>query len=397
MQTMSDNPNASNASAAEKRVSYSPKTEYDQKFFIIPSVISERKRPYGDDIFKFFNIKNNQKYIPWKGSRSSLYMHQEYIKTYHLFNSLITDNNNIPVSVGNPLSMNHQSFCKLLQQDYKKNPDHFLFQEQIEGTEITLFAYKGNWHFASKYKFADKKTIDLFIDVAEAVGLKPKHLDENYCYNFVLQHPKYVYVHRYMKPAIYLISAFSVNQNKNIITRVLNIDLPGVLTPESVYMNFNKLDLVLREWKGKLPVPILQSELYKDKHIKHPHYYRGICITHLPTGLTTTATNYAFNNFQRKTDGCRCDDDKCSCSIKHSAISGNIANAIVCNTTCYDCKFSSYICNTCSERRREMTEFDDDVDKPDHYDDDDYDDDDDELEYASSCRCMTCRRDALDR
>jgi hypothetical protein len=44
-----------------------------------------------------------------------------------------------------------------------------------------------------------------------------------------------------------------------------------------------------------------------------------------------------------------------------------------------------------------MTEFEYDVDdddvEPDHRDD--YDDD--EIEYASSCRCMTCRRDALDR
>jgi hypothetical protein len=36
----------------------------------------------------------------------------------------------------------------------------------------------------------------------------------------------------------------------------------------------------------------------------------------------------------------------------------------------------------------------------DDYDYDDYDDhgrDDDDLEYASSCRCMTCRNDALNR
>lgn len=369
-------------------VGVSAETDYDQKFFMMPSIISQRKRPYGDDKFKFFNLTYKQKYTAWKSSKARLNTHLEYIKTYHLFNSLITDENDVPVSVGNPLSMDHKSFCMLLQQDYKKNPDNFLLREHVEGTEITLFAYKGIWHFASKYKFADKKTIDLFVDVAEAVGLKPEHLDEKYCYNFVLQHPKYTYIHRFMKPAIYLISAFSINQNKNTITRAFDIHLPGVLRPDSVYINFNKLDLVLREWKGKLPVPILESELYKDKHIKHPHYQRGVCITHLPTGLTTTATNYAFKHFQRKTDGCRCDDDKCSCPIKHSAISGNIANAIVSNTSCYDCKYSTYVCETCSEKRREMTEIDDDSDE---YDDDSDEYDDDDIEYPSSCRCMTCR------
>lgn len=379
------------------RAGVSAETDYDQKFFTMPSIISQRKRPYPyvDEKFKFFNLTYKQKYTTWKGSRSSLNTHLEYIKSYHLFNSLITDENDIPVSVGNPLSMDHKSFCMLLQQDYKKNPENFSLKEQVEGTEITLFAYKGNWRFASKYKFPDEKTIDIFVEVAEAVGLKPAHLDEKYCYNFVFQHPKYTYIHRFTKPAIYLISAFSINQNKNTITRAFDIDLPGVLRPESVYRNFNKLDLVLREWKGKLPLPISQSELFKDKHIKHQHYQRGVCITHLPTGLTTTATNYAFKYFQRKTDGCRCDDDKCSCSIKHSAVSGNIANAIVSNTTCGDCRYSTYVCINCSERRREMTQIDDDYDDNDDEKtkSDEYDDDDD-IEYPSSCRCMTCRSNA---
>jgi len=342
---------------------YRPDTDYSEKYFNIPSVISHRKRPYADDVFKFFNLKNRQKRIPWKGSKATLYEQHEDIKTYNLFNSLITDVNNVPVSVGTPMPMDNKSFCKLFQADFmseilESTMDDFLFQELIEGTEITLFAYKGNWHFASKYNFADRKTIDLFVEAAEAVGLKPKHLNDNYCYNFVFQHPTVAYVHKFVKPAIYLISTFTVNQKDKIITRMFDIELPGVKTPESVYVNHNKLDMVLREWKGKMPKHVWDNDPYEGKYFMHPRTYRGVCITHLPSGLTTTATNYHFRGCYRDIQGCSCNGrDQCTCDMKgvfmDKAMSGNISKAFECPKSCPDCSNGGmYICYTCGPRTR---------------------------------------------
>jgi hypothetical protein len=352
IQTMTDF-NASTVS--EKKSSYKPYTDYNENFFNIPSVISQRKRAYGDDVFKFFNLKNNQKRIPWKGSKASLYSQHDHIKTYNLFNSIITDLNNVPLSIGNTCPMDNKSFCKLLQSDFKENRQHFLFKELIEGTEITLFAYKGNWHFASKYNFADKKTIDLFVETAEAVGLKPKHLNDYYCYNFVFQHPEVAYVHKFVHHAIYLISTFTVNKKDKIIKRLFDndIELPGVKIPKNVHVNHVKIDLVLREWKGKLPKHVWDNDPHEGRFMMHPSTYRGVCITHLPSGLTTTATNYHFRGLYRDINGCSCcSRQQCTCNMKgvfmDKSMSGNISKAFQCPKSCSYCSNGrSYICTVC--------------------------------------------------
>jgi hypothetical protein len=352
--------NATHRTAINMTDIYRPDTDYSEKYFNIPSIISHRKRPYGDDVFKFFNLKNNQKRIPWKGSNATLYSQHEDIKTYNLFNSLITDANNVPLSIGNTLPMDNKSFSKLLQCDFKENREHFLFQELIEGTEITLFAYNGNWHFASKYNFADKKTIDLFVEAAEAVGLKPKHLNDNYCYNFVFQHPEIAYVHKFVHHAIYLISTFTVNQKDKIITRLFDIDieLPGVQIPGNVHVNHDKIDLVLREWKGKLPKHVWDNDPHEGRFLMHPSTYRGVCITHLPSGLTTTATNYHFRGLYRDINDCSCNGrDQCTCIMKgvfmDKAMSGNISKAFQCPKYCCDCSDGRpYICYGCAPRPR---------------------------------------------
>ena len=341
---------------SKKKYIYMPDTDYNEKFFNIPSVISQRKRPYGDDVFKFFNVKNNQKRIPWKGSNATLYSQHEDIKIYNLFNSLVTDVNNVPVSVGNTLPMDNKSFCKLFQPHFKANREQFLFQELIEGTEMTLFAFNGNWHFASKYNFVDKKTIDLFMEAAEAVGLKPTHLNDNYCYNFVFQHPEVAYVHKFVRPAIYLISTFTVSKKDKIITRLYDIELPGVKIPENVYVNHDIIDFVLREWKGKMPKHLWDNDPYDGKYFMHPSTYRGVCITHLPSGLTTTATNYHFRGLYRDINGCSCNGRYlCTCNMKgifmNKAMSGNISKAFQCPKYCPHCSDGrSYICTVCGPR-----------------------------------------------
>jgi hypothetical protein len=341
---------------SDKKTIYTTETDYNENFFNIPSVISQRKRLYGDDVFKFFNIKPYQKNIPWKGSKATLYIQHEAIKTYNLFNSLITDLNNVPLSIGNSLPMDNNSFCKLFQSHLKANRDDFLFQQLIEGTEITLFAYNGNWHFASKYNLAHNKTIDLFVEAAEAVGLKPKHLNDNYCYNFVFQHPKVAYVHKFVHHAIYLISTFTVSKKDNIITKLYDIQLPGVQIPGNVHLNHNKLEMVLREWKGKMPKHVWDNDPYEGKYFMHPSTYRGVCITHLPSGLTTTATNYHFRGLYRDINGCSCcARQQCTCNMKgvfmDKAMSGNISKAFQCPQSCSYCSDGRpYICTVCGPR-----------------------------------------------
>jgi hypothetical protein len=140
---------------------------------------------------------------------------------------------------------------------------------------------------------------------------------------------------------------------------MFDIELPGVKRPESVYVNHNKIEMVLREWKGKLPKHVWDNDPHEGRFLKHSDIYRGVCITHLPSGLTTTATNYHFRGLYRNINGCFCcARQQCTCNMKRAfmdkAMSGNISKAFECPESCIYCSdghsYICYICYVCGPR-----------------------------------------------
>lgn len=364
------------------------------------------------------------------------------IKTMTLEHLVVVDPNDTPLSVGTPWSIPQKQFIKMFKKEFataSKNSmseifDAFDFKELVEGTEINVYYYKGLWRFATKYKDgdtikngeADCETVALFESTAKAVGLDINALDKKLSYNFVFQHPAVVYVHKFVSHAIYLDSVFMFNKREKNAIQLLDFKLPkGVKSPNSIPVNsYLGLKGTFDEWKGTLSKHALMNDPYEGKFLMHSSTIRGITITHVATGLRTNITNYHFKGLYRRSNGCICDvHEKCSCSMKNAmprAMSGNIANATLCEEVCYYCKSHGYICWECAERCNRKVKMeasyvyheadyyrDDDDDREDdvysNRDDerderyDDERDDDEDIEYASSCRCMTCRNDAIDR
>ena len=362
------------------------------------------------------------------------------IKTMMIERLVVADHKDTPLSVGTPWSIPQKQFIKMFKKEFataSKNSmseiyDAFDFQELVEGTEINVYYYKGLWRFATKYKDgdtikngeADCETVALFKSTAKAVGLDiDAALDKKLSYNFVFQHPAVVYVHKFVSHAIYLDSVFMFNKREKNAIQLLDFKLPkGVKSPNSIPVNsYLGLKGTFDEWKGTLSKHAWMNDPYEGKYLMHNSTIRGITITHVATGLRTNITNYHFKGLYRTSNGCICDvHEKCSCSMKGAmprSMSGNIADATLCEEVCYYCKSYSYICGECAELCNMKVKMeasyvyhetdyccDDDYRDDDYRDDDvysdDYDDhgrDDDDLEYASSCRCMTCRNDALNR
>jgi hypothetical protein len=297
--------------------------------------------------FKFFHLK---RYLKWNIQNT----YTEDVKMFHLFNSFITDSNNTPLSVGTPQAMENKTFCKLFKKDYSDNKSDYLVRQLIEGTEINLFYHDGRWQFATKYKLAGPRTTSLFLECVEKLKVNLDDLDKTYCYNFIFQHPTIAYVHKFIHHAIYLISTFKVDRNLKCITQNYNIKIDGVKKPDSVIINHNTLEMILREWKGTMPKRVWDEDPYEGKYFMHMNTYKGISITHLPTGLFTTAINYHFKGLYRNINGCYCPArESCTCKKKDSfmekSMSGNISKAFTCPETCNKrCKIATYICHDCS-------------------------------------------------
>jgi hypothetical protein len=297
--------------------------------------------------FKFFHLK---RYLKWNIKNT----YTEDVKTLHLFNSFITDSKDIPVSVGTPQPMDNKSFCGLFNNDFTNNKEEYLVRELIEGTEINMFYYNSKWQFATKYKFADPETTSLFLDCVKVLNVNIDNLDKTYCYNFIFQHPTVAYVHKFIHRAIYLISAFKIDNNSKCVAQNYNIKITGVKEPDSVIINHSKLDMILREWKGTMPKHVWDEDPYEGKYFMHMDIYKGISITHMPTGLFTTAINYHFKGLYRDINGCHCCARKsCTCKMKNEfmnkSMSGSISKSYYCPEKCNKrCKTANYICHDCA-------------------------------------------------
>ena len=96
----------------------------------------------------------------------------------------------------------------------KVNWKDCVIEESIDGTLITLYYYNGRWNTATKSTFdgnccwnSQETFHNLFEDAVKCVGLNYKILDTDFCYSFVLCHPKSRNITNYTKPRLYHVSS----------------------------------------------------------------------------------------------------------------------------------------------------------------------------------------------
>jgi len=176
-----------------------------------------------NNILKLYNVEcrtsNNQKYSVVRYLKDFLCV--DYVPTYGLCRSVILNSANNVVSFAPPKSISSDIFIKM----YPEKNDNLIAQEFVEGTMINAFwdstiGLSGSWEISTRntvgatssfFKGANKKTFrDMFLEAAKESNLVLEHLNKEFCYSFVLQHPDNRIVVPFKRPTLYLVALYSI-------------------------------------------------------------------------------------------------------------------------------------------------------------------------------------------
>lgn len=206
-------------------------------------------------------IKYNKKELP-----------KMMYSTRGLIRSVVVNSFNKIVSFSPPKCISYEDFME-------KNPiynDNIIVEELVEGTMIQLFwdSYECKWEIATKSSIGGYNTNtftkmtfrDMFFDALKEIKITLNDFNHNYCYSFVLQHPKNQIVFDIIKPQLYLLYVYH-------ITSVCNM-VEDDNTHDEIYikvhhlfdhpLNKNKPQFLPKECKIKYP---------KQFHLKQDNIY----------------------------------------------------------------------------------------------------------------------------
>lgn len=170
----------------------------------------------------------------WRSSKGKMYNILKYDKSWlsldlyecsGLFRSVITGDKKI-LSYSPPKSLNVDRFMK------KYGDDKLVAEEFVEGTMVNLFfderiGENGDWEIATRstvganvsfFTAGKSKKEDtfryMFLEVCDKVKLDFDKLPKEYCYSFVLQHPKNRIVSPITEEALFLIAIYKCDTEK---------------------------------------------------------------------------------------------------------------------------------------------------------------------------------------
>ena len=208
---------------------------------------------------------------------------QDFVSTYGLCRSVITDKIGNIVSFSPPKSLSKNDFTA-------KYPDtcQIVATEFVEGTMINVFWDRNeeHWIIATRStiyidpSICNTKTFDnMFYDAAFDNKLILDELSHDYSYSFVLQHPNNRIVLPIFKPQLYLIAIYSFEGN--IVSSHDIADFP-----------------VFQMTTVKSPA-IFQLTSYSEFQERTnilDYTYLGVVFTNLATGLRTKFRNPNYEN-----------------------------------------------------------------------------------------------------
>ena len=194
----------------------------------------------------------------------------ENVSSLGLFRSVITKDG-VMKGFSPPKSLNREYFME--KYPITKNKKNNCYAEEfVEGTMINLFYDDtiNDWVICTKSKVGarnvffkestfsyDKTFRFMFLNAAEEIGINFDKLPKDYCYSFVLQHPKNRIVTLFIESKIYLIGCYKINNETNVVTEIsrsekekiinnMSIDLPNVYeidSYENMYERWANKDL----------------------------------------------------------------------------------------------------------------------------------------------------------
>jgi hypothetical protein len=193
-------------------------------------------------------MKNNKVYNVIKYDKA--YLTYDMVESIGKWRSVILSNNKIVV-FSPPKSLNVDQFIS------KYNEQECIAEEFIEGTMINLFYDKDieKWEIASKssvggnIKYFKEQPIfsELFYEICSELNINLENLCKDYCYSFVIQHPKNKFVIPIKEKRLYLIACYKIDNETFKVTEIskYNLNIENVCLPQ-VY-NFTSYN-ELYEW-----------------------------------------------------------------------------------------------------------------------------------------------------
>lgn len=185
------------------------------------------------------NTNNNYKIINYKHGQYS----DEQIKEIGVFRSVIIRDDKV-MCFSPPKSISYENF-KQENSDYSA----VVAEEYIEGTMVNLFfddkkvpqegaeftSDNDKWELTTKSIIGADKPFHnggietsfrrMFLEAMVECGLEFNHLDRSLCYSFVVQHPMNRIVKIIMKPKLYLIAAYKIENSIVKEVRLENSDI----------------------------------------------------------------------------------------------------------------------------------------------------------------------------
>ena len=176
--------------------------------------INAKKYTYGDNVYTI--VKYNKSNLD-----------KDDYGSYGLARSIIILDGKV-VSFSPPKSLDYTKFIG------ENNSEDCFAEDFIDGTMINLFynSKENSWEIASRstigannqffvYSEDSKKTFrDMFFEACSLSNLNLDLLDNNFCYSFVLQHPNNRIVTPIDYPKLFLIRAYNINNDTNIVSEV---------------------------------------------------------------------------------------------------------------------------------------------------------------------------------
>mgnify|MGYP001429488253 CR=1 FL=1 len=154
---------------------------------------------------------------------------KEDYSTLGVARSIIINNGKI-ICFSPPKSLEYNTFKE------SNSSDECFAEDFIDGTMINLFFddSKNEWEVATRSTVGantqffvnsedDKRSFrDMFFEACQLSKIDFNLLDNNFCYSFVLQHPNNRIVTPIDFPKVYLIRAYNINNETNLVTEVAN-------------------------------------------------------------------------------------------------------------------------------------------------------------------------------
>ena len=168
----------------------------------------------------------------------------ENVRSLGLFRSIIADEFGNILSFSPPKSLDFDVFSQT-----NKYEECFI-QHFPEGTMINVFfdKYIDDWQISTRSSIGAKCNFNMdsnityrymFLDAMNHIGLEFEDLNKDYCYSFVLQHPKNRIVVPISDPALILTNKYKISNNE-IYNKNYFITLPKFATLQMYNINDKK-------------------------------------------------------------------------------------------------------------------------------------------------------------